>query len=427
MSDIDPIVFIAAAALATLLAAVLSAGEVAVVQISKSRAQDLAKDGGERGQAIRSLVDHAAVTAASAAFTRITLELGSTVLITMAISSWMHEWWHVLLVALGACTLIALVMVRISPRNIGRYNPDTVLNRTWRLLRVNSALTGWIVRILPATRLAAEATVLAELREFADQIDDDVVIEEEDREMIKSVFELGTTMTREVMVPRTQMVTVSPDVTARKVMALFLRSGFSRIPVTDRNVDDVVGVVFFKDVARVLHGLTGDDDPEAFRRPVSEMMRSAVFVPESKPVDELLRFMQAERSHIAMVVDEYGGIAGLVTIEDAVEEIVGELTDEHDRDVVYIESVDDGVYRVAARESLEAVGELFDLDIDDDEIDSVGGALAKALGRVPLPGATADIYGLHLVAEAVHGRRKQLATILVSATEAPVEEEDDDD
>ena len=152
--------------------------------------------------------------------------------------------------------------------------------------------------------------------------------------------------------------------------------------------------------------------------PASSLARPAVFVPESKPVDELLRELQSGSSHMAMVVDEYGGIAGLVTIEDALEEIVGELTDEHDPTAPVVEDLGDGVFRVPARLGRDELGELFDLEVDDEDVDTAGGLLAKALGKVPLPGSAGDIHGLHLVADRVEGRRRRLATVLVSVAES---------
>ena len=154
--------------------------------------------------------------------------------------------------------------------------------------------------------------------------------------------------------------------------------------------------------------------------PASSLARPAVFVPESKPVDDLLRELQSGSSHMAMVVDEYGGIAGLVTIEDALEEIVGELTDEHDPHAhPWSRSCGDGVFRVPARLGRDELGELFDLEVDDEDVDTAGGLLAKALGKVPLPGSAGDIHGLHLVADRVEGRRRRLATVLVSVADEP--------
>ena len=248
---------------------------------------------------------------------------------------------------------------------------------------------------------------------MVDRVNDSDVIEDDERMMLRSVFGLRSTTTREVMVPRTDMVTVAAYTPLPKALNLFLRSGFSRVPVVGDSVDELLGVVYFKDVVRVLN-----DAEDGTSRTVAKVMRQATFVPESKPVDDLLRELQGASSHIALVVDEYGGIAGLVTIEDAIEEIVGELTDEHDAAAPEVEETQPGTYRVPSRMPVDELGELFDLEIDDDDVDTAGGLLAKALGKVPLTGATADVHGVHLVAERVDGRRRQLATLLVSRSEA---------
>ena len=192
-------------------------------------------------------------------------------------------------------------------------------------------------------------------------------------------------------------------------MSLFLRSGFSRVPVTGEGLDDVLGVIYVKDVARRLH-----EQPEAARHQiVDDVMRAAHFVPDSKPVDDLLREMQRLAAHVAIVVDEYGGTAGLVTLEDILEEVVGEISDEFDTDEPDVERLGDDAYRVRSRLHIEEVGDLFDLQLEDEEVDTVGGLLAKALGRVPIAGARAVVAGLELVAERFEGRRKQLATVIV--------------
>ncbi|OZB48455.1 MAG: hypothetical protein B7X40_07120, partial [Cellulomonas sp. 14-74-6] len=188
------------------------------------------------------------------------------------------------------------------------------------------------------------------------------------------------------------------------------------------SVDDVRGVLYLKDVVSRLAPDRPRDAAE-LDVPVSALVRPAVFVPESKPVDDLLRELRDGASHMAMVVDEYGGIAGLVTIEDALEEIVGELTDEHDRTAPTVQDLGDGVFRVPARMGRDELGELFGLEVEDEDVDTAGGLLAKALGMVPLPGSAGDIHGLHLVADRAEGRRRRLATVLVSRTvESPAAE-----
>jgi CBS domain containing-hemolysin-like protein len=248
-----------------------------------------------------------------------------------------------------------------------------------------------------------------ELRELVDMAEQRGVVEHEERQMIQSVFELGNTIAREVMVPRTEVVYIEHSKTVRQGLALALRSGFSRIPVVGENLDDVIGVVYLKDMARRAQ------DPERARStPVSEVMRPVTYVPESKQVDELLREMQAARSHIAVVIDEYGGTAGVVTIEDILEEIVGEITDEYDVERAPIERIDEDTARVTARLALEDLEEIFPVELPDrDDVETVGGLLAEALGRVPIPGASAVVHGLELTAEDVGGRRNRIGTILV--------------
>ena len=228
--------------------------------------------------------------------------------------------------------------------------------------------------------------------------------------MIQSVFELGDTIAREVMVPRTEVVWIENTKTVPQALALALRSGFSRIPVTGENADDVVGVAYLKDLAR-----RAQDADRARTTTVEEVMRQVSYVPESKPVDELLREMQAKRTHIAIVIDEYGGTAGLVTIEDILEEIVGEITDEYDDERAPIERIDADTARVSARLAVEDLRELFGVDVPDrDDVETVGGLLAEALGRVPIPGAHAEAFGLSLIAESAGGRRNRIDTVLVT-------------
>jgi CBS domain containing-hemolysin-like protein len=216
-------------------------------------------------------------------------------------------------------------------------------------------------------------------------------------------------------VPRTDMVVVERGQVLRRAFSLFLRSGFSRIPVVGDGPDDVLGVLYLKDVARRLHA-----DPASGQSVlVEQVMRPASFVPESKPAADLLREMQRDQTHLAVVVDEYGGTAGLVTIEDILEEIVGEITDEYDREAAVVEQLGDGAVRVPAVMHVDDLGEIFDVDLDDDDVDTVGGLLAKALGRVPIPGAHAVVEGLELTADGRAGRRNRIAAVVVRRVVPP--------
>jgi CBS domain containing-hemolysin-like protein len=257
-----------------------------------------------------------------------------------------------------------------------------------------------------------------ELRELVDMAEERGVVEAGERNMIHGVFELGDTIAREVMVPRPDVVWIERGKTLRQALALCLRSGFSRLPVVGDNVDDIIGVVFMKDLVRRSQGSSAAD---AQTPKVEELMRPATFVPESKPVDELLREMQASRTHMAVVVDEYGGFAGLVTIEDILEEIVGEIADEHDTvQRPPVEQLADGSVRITARLAVEDLADLFKVELpEDDGIETVGGLLARELGVVPIEGSVAEVSGLRLVAESTGGRRNQIDTILVCRVPEP--------
>jgi CBS domain containing-hemolysin-like protein len=416
MSDIPVGLLVTVAAIGFGLAALLSAGEVAVVSATRAGVSELVTRGHPHAARVRRLTEEPLHTAASLAFVRLIGEMGATACITLTFTEGDLPWWAVLLLSVLVSGVVALVLVRISPRTLGRRHPVRVLTLLSGLLTLVSKLP--IGRLAPEVRRTGEVDE-DELRDMVDRVSESEGLQDEEREMFRSVFELGETYTREVMVPRTEMITADSTTPLRKALSLMLRSGYSRVPVVGASVDDLRGVLYLKDLIRRLQ-----DVPESADDPVAHLARPAVFVPESKPVDELLREMQSASSHIALVVDEYGGIAGLVTIEDALEEIVGELTDEHDRSGPEVEDLGDGTFRVPSRMPVDEVGELFDLDLDDDEVDTAGGLLAKALGKVPLPGSAGEIHGLHLTAERVEGRRKQLATLLVrlAADDEPADE-----
>jgi CBS domain containing-hemolysin-like protein len=228
--------------------------------------------------------------------------------------------------------------------------------------------------------------------------------------MIHSVFELGDTIVREVMVPRTDVVFIERHKTLRQAMSLALRSGYSRIPVIGENLDDIVGFAYLKDITKRVFDRREAESTER----VDSVLRQVLYVPDSKPIDALLREMQAERKHVAVVVDEYGGTAGLVTIEDVLEEIVGEITDEYDVAHVEVEHLDDGAARVSSRLPVDDLEEVTGVAVEDDDVDTVGGLMAKHLGRVPIAGSVVEAHGLRFEAETPAGRRNRIGTVLIS-------------
>jgi CBS domain containing-hemolysin-like protein len=326
------------------------------------------------------------------------------------------------LVTAAVMVVLEFVVIGVGPRTVGRQHSQRIALLTAGVVAVFTKVLGPLPQlliilgnILTPGRGFSEGPFSseAELRELVDLAEASRVIESGERAMIHSVFELGDTIVREVMVPRTDVVFIERNKTLRQAMSLALRSGFSRIPVIGENLDDVIGVAYLKDITRRVFD---KHDAETTER-VETVVRPVMYVPDSKPVDALLREMQAERKHVAIVVDEYGGTAGLVTIEDILEEIVGEITDEYDKDEVEVERLSDGSVRVSSRFMVDDLEELCGVAIDDDDVDTLGGLMAKHLGRVPIPGSVVETEGLRLQAEGLAGRRNRISTVVVSRLE----------
>jgi CBS domain containing-hemolysin-like protein len=399
------------------VAFLLSAAEAAIFRMSRVRAQELFEEGRSGAKFLMTVVGDSPAYLSVIAFLRVVAEATAAVLVTLAVAGRVESTWSRALISIAIMAVVSFVVVGVSPRTLGRQNYDTVA--LWSapfavgLRRVLGPVAKLLVVLGNAVTPGKGYTdgpfqTESELRDLVDMAGDSDVIEADEREMIHSVFELGDTVVRGVMVPRTDMVTIDHTKSLRSAMSLFLRSGFSRIPVVGEDSDDVRGLLYFKDVARRLNAA-----PEDGRQPATEVMRPMHFVPESKPVDDLLREMQREQNHFAIVVDEYGGTAGLVTIEDIIEEIVGEIADEHDREAPGVEELDDGTVRVPAAMDIDDLAELFDVEIDEEDVDTVGGLLTKAIGRVPIAGSHGAVAGLVLTAERMAGRRHRVATVLV--------------
>ena len=268
-----------------------------------------------------------------------------------------------------------------------------------------------------------------ELREAVDIASERGVVEVDEQKMIQSVFDLGTTTARTVMVPRPEMVWIEQHKTADQATRLCIRSGLSRVPVVGESVDDVVGVVYLKDLVTA----TFDAPAEQRSVPVSDLMREPFFVPDSRMLADLLEDMQRDQIHIAVLIDEYGGTSGLVSIEDILEEIVGEISDEYDHgDVGDVEALGPGEFRVVSWLSLDDLRELYEdtgVEFDEEEyedVETVAGLVAFELDRVPLPGAEVDVAGLHLVCEGGRDRRGRIKvrTIVVTGPVRPEQSED---
>ncbi len=416
-------IFISVAVLLVIFGGLLAAADSALMVLSRTDLVDLAASSRSRKSLLAISRDPGAhINALN--FMRIVAETTAAVLVTL-VFAYITDWWWALLFSALIMTGASFVLVGSSPRSVGRVNARPVMRFSAPMVRAVRVLLGPIAdalvaignRVTPGRPRTATFSSEQQLLSMVDEATELDVLEEDDRELIHSIFEFNDTVVREVMVPRTDMLTVDQDATMAAAMGLLLSKGVSRMPVIGENIDEVLGVLYLRDVARAAH----EQPLDAAVLTAGSLARKAAFVPESQKADSLLRQMQLESNHLAMVVDEYGGIAGLVTLEDLIEELVGDISDEYDHEVDEVEDLGDGRFRVAARLPIDELGDLFGLELEDDEVDSAGGLLTKVLGRLPVSGSTAEYSGLILTAERTEGRRKRVSTILVERDQALID------
>jgi CBS domain containing-hemolysin-like protein len=418
----SPTLLVIAVAL-VLLAGVFAAADSAVSTVSLARVEGLVRLGRLGARQLTMVIAERRRHINLLLLLRMGCELTSTVLVTVVFLRWVSPVWLALLVVAVVMAVVSYVLIGVGPRTIGRQHPYRVGTLVAGPVRILGKVLGPLSRLLIVVGNAITPgagfregpfSTEVELRELVDLAQERGVVEDSEREMIHSVFELGDTVAREVMVPRTEIVWIEQTKSVRQALALALRTGFTRVPVIDDSVDDIVGVANIKDLMSVYLTEGGAS------RQVKELMNPASYVPDSKRLDELLKEMQHSHNHMAIAVDEYGGTAGLLTIEDVLEEIVGEITDESDTDErPPVEILDDRSVRVSARLGIDDLGELFGIELEDHDVETVGGLLAERLGRVPLPGAEAEVAGLRLHAEGGKDRRgrMRITTVVVHASD----------
>ncbi|MDQ6934005.1 MAG: hemolysin family protein [Actinomycetota bacterium] len=407
-----------------LVAGLITSAEAALSSFSRARAEELARQRQPGAVRLLKILEDPPRFLNTALFLRLLTEISATVLVTSMIRTTFGANPSAVLLAIAIMLVVSFVVIGVGPRTLGRQHAERIALASGVVLLPVARVLGPLPQLLillgnalTPGRGFSEGPFAseAELRELVDLAEASSVIESGERAMIHSVFELGDTIAREVMVPRTEVVYIERHKTLRQTMSLFLRSGFSRIPVIDEDLDHIIGFCYLKDVSRRVF----DRHDAQTTQQVESVMRPVLHVPDSKPVDDLLREMQAQRRHIAMVVDEYGGTAGLVTIEDVLEEIVGEITDEYDAAELPVEALADGATRVSSRFPVDDLVDILGVAVRDDEVDSVVGLMAKHLGKVPIPGSVVEVDGLIFAAEEAKGRRKKVGTVLIRPAPAP--------
>lgn len=415
-----------------LFAGFLAGSESAINSISRVFVEELEVKSSRAAAWVQRVIKEPARYLNVILFVRKACELTATVIVAEAFVDLFDSVLAGMSAAVGIMLVLSYVVVGVGPRTLAKQNAGRWIVPSCVVAVVMSTVLGPITALLIAIGNAITPgkgfktgpfANEAELRDLVDQAHERGLVEESEHEMIHSVFELGDTLVRELMVPRTEMVWIEGSKNLRQGLSLALRSGFTRIPVIGENLDTILGIAYVKDLAKRTHEYRESELTEL----VKDHLRQATFIPETKTASELLKEMQRDQIHLAIVVDEYGGTAGLITIEDILEEIVGEIADEYDDDVDEIEWISDNQARVSARLHLEDLADNLELDLSKEEledVDTVGGYMAKVLGRVPIPGSTINLHGWQITAERPVGRRHRIATFLLekAAAEVKVEE-----
>ncbi|MCU1527195.1 MAG: hemolysin [Frondihabitans sp.] len=409
-------IFITAAVLLVVFGGVLAAVDSALTVLSRHDLLEIAEARRRGSRSIVAIADDVGAHVNALNFVRVLAETSAAVLVSLSFAYSIAEWWWALLLSALIMTAVSFVLVGSSPRSVGRAHARGMISLFAGMIRGIRLVLGpladalvavgnWVTPGRPRTASFSSEEQLLSMVDEATELD---VLDEDDRALIHSIFEFNETVVREVMIPRTDMVTVDADATIEGAMSVFLSKGVSRVPVIGRDNDDVLGIMYLRDAARFVYERRNKAASHA-----ADLAKQAVFIPESKRADETLRQMQTDKNHLAMVVDEYGGIAGLVTLEDLIEELVGDISDEYDQEVVDHRELSDGVHLVSARMPVDELGDLFGIELDDDDVDSVGGLLTKALGRLPEKGSQVTVSGLVLTANQTEGRRRDLQTVRV--------------
>lgn len=410
------VLLLIAAVLLLGIGGLLAAADAALSVRSRAELLALADDSPRTGQAIRAIAEDEVRHVNALSFARVFAETLAAVLITLVLAYSLNELWLELVIASLVMTLLTFVLVGSSPRTVGTHHPDRVIRFAAPTIRAICVFLGPVAtglirfgdRVTPgrgtgSSRIRDERQLLS----MVDQAAEQSLLEADDREYIHSIVEFGETLVREVMVPRIDIVTVDSEETVHDALEQVLASRHSRVPVIAGDVDHVAGIVYLRD----LSGFVLRRSEESETALITRVMKPAMFVPETQRADRLLRRMQSESNHLALVVDEYGGISGLVTLEDLIEELLGEINDEHDRDTPETELQQDGSYVVSARLSVEELGDLFGIELDDDDVDTVGGLVAKHLGRLPEMNDAVVVAGIELTANALERKRQRLLTV----------------
>ena len=403
--------------------ALLALSETALVRMSRAKAKSLADDGRRGAKVLVRLTEDPQGFLNPVLLLVLICQLVVATLVGILAVQWFGAWG--VAATTGFEIVVIFVFAEAVPKNWAVQHPEraalfsaplvSAVVGFWPVRMVSGGLIGLANLFIGQRGGYAGALVTeSELLAMADVAVEGDVIETEERALIHSIIEFGDTVVREVMVPRTDMVTVAADEAVESALDVALDAGRSRVPAIDQRIDDVIGVAYTKDLIQSIRARQGDE-------PVADHLRPAHFVPETKRVADLMREMQSDKFHLAVVVNEYGGTAGLVTLEDLIEELVGEIVDEFDVEETPVEELATGGLRVSARLPVDEVNDLLDAHLPTGAWDTVGGLVFDLLGHVPVAGESVTSEGMRLVVDRVNGRRIERVSIVPMADAAPAD------
>jgi putative hemolysin len=430
----------------TALEAVFVAAEIALVSIRRSRVEQLVEEGRRGATRVQRLTSDPgrflAVIQLCLTFVGFFASAYAAVSLTDRLTNLLEQVPAIagsatgisLVVVTALLALFTIVFGELVPKTLALAHPEGFAIVLSAPIELIGRLLSPVVRALTATtrvvtsalgsNVTAESRISAEeLRLIVERGGEQGVLEAEEEQMIHAVIELGDRRVHEVMVPRVGIAALPTTATFDEAIATIVEEGHSRVPVYQETVDEVVGIVYAKDLLPYLREGAGP------RPELRSILRTPLFVPESMSIDDLLHEFQRRKVHIAVVLDEYGGTAGIVTIEDLLEEIVGEIQDEYDVEEPMVERLSSDEFRVDGRAAVDELGDLFDLDLeleDEDEYDTVGGLVYHRIGGVPEPGDRIEVGALVLTVETVDGRRvDKVLVVRTPSADAPAEDEAD--
>ena len=415
MTGALPLALSAIAVLCSVFGGFFAAIDAAYSALSRSDLEELADENPKSATRLRFIGAHLDRHLLTLNFFRVTVDTLAAILITLALATVFENLWVTLGLAAAAIAMLNIIIIGVSPRSLGVRHPEGIVKSTVGLVRGVDALVSPLTPIIRrigdrafSARVAHDERLKNEqIFSLVDRAAEQELLEEDEQDIIHSVVEFSDTLVKEVMVPRTDMVTIESTFTVQEAVELFISSPYSRIPVISGDSDAISGVVYLRDAVSYVHRRP----EESMKSSVARIMKPAQFVPDLQRTDDLLKQMQREANHLAIAVDEYGGIAGLVTLEDLIEELVGDIYDEHDRESPDIVPQGDGSYLVNARLDLEELGDLFSQDIEDDDVETVGGLVAKALGRLAEVGDVVHLFGIEVTVTEVEKKRQRLVRV----------------